>query len=96
MAAVTFSNGIGVAELVLMMVPPLMGNDLPSHQIANNGGWNVANCVARRHDPEGRHFGTIAACRIGNERATHCAGSLPAPGLSVYLNGWEAPRPCRS
>ena len=64
-AEVTFSNSISVAEHVMMMALSLVRNYLPSHQIANNGGWNVADCVSRSYDIEGMHFGTIAAGRIG-------------------------------
>ncbi|BDU19066.1 NAD-dependent formate dehydrogenase [Dyella sp. GSA-30] len=64
-AEVTFSNSISVAEHVVMMVLSLVRNYLPSHQIANNGGWNIADCVSRSYDVEGMHFGTIAAGRIG-------------------------------
>jgi formate dehydrogenase len=48
-----------------MMVLSLVRNYLPSHQIAANGGWNIADCVARSYDVEGMHFGTIGAGRIG-------------------------------
>jgi formate dehydrogenase len=64
-AEVTFSNSISVAEHVVMMALTLVRNYLPSHQIANNGGWNIADCVSRSYDIEGMHFGTIAAGRIG-------------------------------
>lgn len=64
-AEVTFSNSISVAEHVMMMALSLVRNYLPSHQIANNGGWNIADCVGRSYDIEGMHFGTIAAGRIG-------------------------------
>jgi formate dehydrogenase len=64
-AEVTFSNSISVAEHVMMMALSLVRNYLPSHQIANNGGWNIADCVSRSYDIEGMHFGTIAAGRIG-------------------------------
>ncbi|HTV83897.1 MAG TPA: NAD-dependent formate dehydrogenase [Dyella sp.] len=64
-AEVTFSNSISVAEHVVMMALSLVRNYLPSHQIANHGGWNIADCVSRSYDIEGMHFGTIAAGRIG-------------------------------
>jgi len=64
-AEVTGSNSISVAEHVVMMVLSLVRNYLPSHQIAVNGGWNIADCVERSYDIEGMHFGTIAAGRIG-------------------------------
>ena len=61
----TYSNSISVAEHVVMMVLSLVRNYLPAHQIAMNGGWNIADCVSRSYDLEGMHFGTIAAGRIG-------------------------------
>jgi len=64
-AEVTGSNSISVAEHVVMMVLSLVRNYLPSHEYAVNGGWNIADCVARSYDVEGMHFGTIAAGRIG-------------------------------
>jgi formate dehydrogenase len=64
-AEVTGSNSISVAEHAVMMVLSLVRNYLPSHQIAANGGWNIADCVARSYDVEGMHFGTIGAGRIG-------------------------------
>jgi formate dehydrogenase len=64
-AEVTGSNSISVAEHVVMMVLSLVRNYLPSHEIAVNGGWNIAECVSRSYDVEGMHFGTIAAGRIG-------------------------------
>ena len=64
-AEVTGSNSISVAEHVVMMVLSLVRNYLPAHQIAVNGGWDIADCVARGYDVEGMHFGTIAAGRIG-------------------------------
>jgi formate dehydrogenase len=64
-AEVTGSNSISVAEHVVMMVLSLVRNYLPSHKIAVEGGWSIANCVERSYDVEGMHFGTIAAGRIG-------------------------------
>lgn len=64
-AEVTFSNSISVAEHVVMTALALVRNYLPSHQIANNGGWNIADCVSRSYDIEGMHFGTLGAGRIG-------------------------------
>ncbi len=64
-AEVTFSNSISVSEHVVMMALSLVRNYLLSHQIANNGGWNIADCVSRSYDIEGMHFGTLAAGRIG-------------------------------
>jgi formate dehydrogenase len=64
-AEVTGSNSISVAEHAVMMVLSLVRNYLPSHAIAANGVWNIADCVSRGYDIEGMHFGTIGAGRIG-------------------------------
>ncbi|WP_329459388.1 NAD-dependent formate dehydrogenase [Streptomyces sp. NBC_01497] len=64
-AEVTFSNSISVAEHVVMMILSLVRNYLPSHQWVRDGGWNIADCVARSYDLEGMHVGTVAAGRIG-------------------------------
>ncbi|MFT4464345.1 MAG: NAD-dependent formate dehydrogenase [Sodalis sp. (in: enterobacteria)] len=64
-AEVTFSNSISVAEHVVMTILALVRNYLPSHLMAKNGGWNIADCVARSYDIEGMHFGTLGAGRIG-------------------------------
>jgi len=64
-AEVTFSNSISVAEHVVMMVLSLVRNYLPAHKIADDGGWEIADCVSRSYDLEGMHFGTIGAGRIG-------------------------------
>lgn len=62
---VTGSNCVSVAEHVVMMVLALVRNYLPSHAISVDGGWNIADCVARSYDIEGMQFGTIGAGRIG-------------------------------
>lgn len=64
-AEVTYSNSISVAEHVVMMTLSLVRNYLPSHQVVLDGGWNIADCVARSYDLEGMHVGTVAAGRIG-------------------------------
>jgi formate dehydrogenase len=40
-------------------------NYIPSWQWAVDGGWNIADCVARSYDVEGMHVGTVGAGRIG-------------------------------
>jgi formate dehydrogenase len=64
-AEVTYSNSISVAEHVVMMTLSLVRNYLPSHQVVLDGGWNIADCVARSYDLEGMNVGTVAAGRIG-------------------------------
>jgi formate dehydrogenase len=64
-AEVTYCNSISVAEHVVMMTLSLVRNYLPSHQVVLDGGWNIADCVARSYDLEGMQVGTVAAGRIG-------------------------------
>src|SRR5438045_350736 len=64
-AEVTYCNSISVAEHVVMMILSLARNYLPSHQWVADGGWNIADCVARSYDLEGMNVGTVAAGRIG-------------------------------
>ncbi|AWS42844.1 NAD-dependent formate dehydrogenase [Streptosporangium sp. 'caverna'] len=64
-AEVTYCNSISVAEHVTMMILSLVRNYIPSHQRVLDGGWNIADCVARSYDLEGMHVGTVAAGRIG-------------------------------
>ena len=64
-AEVTYCNSISVSEHVVMMILALVRNYLPSHQWVIDGGWNIADCVARSYDLEGMNVGTVAAGRIG-------------------------------
>lgn len=65
-AEVTYCNSISVSEHVVMMILSLVRNYLPSHDVVREGGWNIADCVARSYDVEGMHVGTVAAGRIGS------------------------------
>jgi formate dehydrogenase len=64
-AEVTYSNSISVSEHVVMMILGLVRNYIPSYQQVIDGGWNIADCVARSYDVEGMQVGTVAAGRIG-------------------------------
>ncbi|MFF4592170.1 NAD-dependent formate dehydrogenase [Amycolatopsis sp. NPDC001319] len=64
-AEVTYCNSISVAEHVVMMILSQVRNYLPSYRTVLDGGWNIADCVARSYDVEGMHVGTVAAGRIG-------------------------------
>jgi formate dehydrogenase len=64
-AEVTFCNSISVSEHAVMMILALVRNYLPSYQWVIDGGWNIADCVARSYDVEGMAVGTVAAGRIG-------------------------------
>jgi formate dehydrogenase len=62
---VTYSNSISVSEHVVMMILALVRNYIPSYQTVVDGGWNIADCVARSYDVEGMAVGTVGAGRIG-------------------------------
>ena len=64
-AEVTYSNSISVSEHVVMMILSLVRNYIPSYQWVIDGGWNIADCVARSYDLEAMNVGTVAAGRIG-------------------------------
>jgi formate dehydrogenase len=64
-AEVTYCNSISVAEHVVMMILGLVRNYIPSYRIVVDGGWNIADAVARSYDLEGMQVGTVAAGRIG-------------------------------
>jgi len=64
-AEVTFCNSISVAEHVVMQILALVRNYLPAYNYAKEGGWNIADCVSRSYDLEGRKVGTVASGRIG-------------------------------
>jgi formate dehydrogenase len=63
---VTYSNSISVSEHVVMMILSLVRNYIPSYQWVIDGGWNIADCVARSYDLEGMAVGTVGAGRIGS------------------------------
>jgi formate dehydrogenase len=65
-AEVTYCNSISVSEHVVMMILSLVRNYIPSYQTVIDGGWNIADCVARSYDVEGMQVGTVAAGRIGS------------------------------
>src|SRR5271170_5030690 len=64
-AEVTYSNSISVSEDVVMMILSLVRNYIPSYKWVIDGGWNIADCVARSYDLEAMEVGTVAAGRIG-------------------------------
>ena len=64
-AEITYSNSISVSEHVVMMILGLVRNYIPSYQTVVDGGWNIADCVARSYDLEGMAVGTVGAGRIG-------------------------------
>ena len=65
-AEITYSNSISVSEHVVMMILSLVRNYIPSYETVIDGGWNIADCVARSYDVEGMQVGTVAAGRIGS------------------------------
>lgn len=65
-AEITYCNSISVSEHVVMMILGLVRNYIPSYQWVVDGGWNIADCVARSYDVEGMQVGTVGAGRIGS------------------------------
>ena len=63
---VTYCNSISVAEHVVMVILGLVRNYIPSYNVVNEGGWNIADCVSRSYDLEGMQVGTVGAGRIGS------------------------------
>ncbi|HZB23699.1 MAG TPA: NAD-dependent formate dehydrogenase [Gaiellaceae bacterium] len=63
---VTYCNSISVAEHVVMLILVLVRSYLPAHRRAVDGGWDIADCVARSYDLEGMQVGTVGAGRIGS------------------------------
>lgn len=61
----TYSNSISVAEHVVMMILAQVRNYLPSYKNVLDGGWDIADCVARSYDLEGMSVGSVAGGRIG-------------------------------
>jgi formate dehydrogenase len=47
------------------MILALVRNYIPSYKWVIDGGWNIADCVARSYDLEAMEVGTVAAGRIG-------------------------------
>jgi formate dehydrogenase len=64
-AEVTYCNSISVAEHVVIAILALVRNYIPSYGWVVQGGWNIADCVARSYDLEGMQVGTFGAGRIG-------------------------------
>jgi formate dehydrogenase len=65
-AEVTYCNSISVSEHVVMMILALVRNYIPSYRTVVDGGWDIADCVARSYDLEGMQVGTVGAGRIGS------------------------------
>lgn len=65
-AEVTYCNSISVSEHEVMMILALVRNYIPSYQWVIDGGWNIADCVARSYDVEGMQIGTVGTGRIGS------------------------------
>ena len=80
-AEITYSNSISVSEHVVMMILSLVRNYIPSYETVIDGGWNIADCVARSYDVEGMQVGTVAAGRIGSRRAAAAEAVRHGPAL---------------
>jgi formate dehydrogenase len=64
-AEVTFSNSISVAEHAVMQILALVRDYLTDYRIVLEGGWDIADAVARSFDLEGMDVGVLASGRIG-------------------------------
>lgn len=64
-AEVTYCNSVSVSEHAVMQILALVRNFLPSNQWLRNGGWNIADSVARAYDLEGMNVGVFGSGRIG-------------------------------
>lgn len=62
---VTWCNSVSVSEHIVMMILAMVRDYHHQHAIVKQGGWNIADAVARSYDLEGMHVGTVAAGRIG-------------------------------
>ena len=72
-----------------MMILGLVRNYIPSYQTVIDGGWNIADCVARSYDVEGMQVGTVAAGRIGTR------GAAPADSRSTSASTTWTATGCR-
>lgn len=64
-AEVTFCNSISVSEHAVMQMLALVRDFVTQHDIARQGGWDIADCVKSSYDIEGMDVGVLAAGRIG-------------------------------
>lgn len=64
-AEISFCNSVSVSEFVVMLILSLIKNYIPSTQWIIEGGWNIADCVARSYDLEGMQIGSVGAGHIG-------------------------------
>lgn len=64
-AEVTGSNVVSVAEHVVMTILVLIRNFVPSHEMIEQGRWDIAEAAKSEFDLEGKVVGTVAVGRIG-------------------------------
>lgn len=62
---VTWCNSISVAEHAVMQILALVRNYIPQYHLVVNGGWDIADAVARSYDIEGMSVGVVGSGRIG-------------------------------
>ena len=101
-AEVTYSNSISVSEHVVMMILSLVRNYIPSYKWVIDGGWNIADCVARSYDLEAMQVGTVAAGRIGlavlrrlNRSTSSCITPIGIGSRKMSRKSW-VPRTTRA
>ena len=88
-AEVTYCNSISVAEHVVMMILGLVRNYIPSYQTVIDGGWNIADCVARSYDVEGMQVGHRR--RRADRPRRCCAGWQPFDVGLHYMDRHRLP-----
>ena len=62
---VTWCNSVSVAEHAVMQILALVRNYIPQYHLVVNGGWDIADAVARSYDIEGMSVGVVGSGRIG-------------------------------
>ena len=68
-AEITGSNADHVADHVVMQIPTLVRNYIPSYIEVTEGGWDIGKVAARSHDLEDKSVGIAGMGRIGQRVA---------------------------
>ena len=68
-AEITGSNVVSVADHVVMQIPTLVRNYIPSYIEVTEGGWDIGKVAARSHDLEDKSVGIAGMGRIGQRVA---------------------------
>ena len=68
-AEITGSNVVSNADHVVMQIPTLVRNYIPSYIEVTEGGWDIGKVAARSHDLEDKSVGIAGMGRIGQRVA---------------------------